>query len=84
MAAQLIEIRRPAMHAGDLLTHPPPQLLAIKRRHDASVGAGIRWMGRRTSPARRTARPLGVAGHLPGRENAQQVVCGSSATRTSG
>ena len=84
MAAHLIAIRRPAMHAGDLLPHPPPQLLATRWRHDASIGAGIRWMGRRTSPARRTARPLGVAGPLPGRENAQRVVCGSSATRTSG
>ena len=59
MAAHLIAIRRPAMHAGDLLPHPPPQLLAARWRHDASVGAGIRWMGRRTSPVRRTARPLG-------------------------
>ena len=63
MAAHLIAIRRPAMHAGDLLPHPPPQLLATRWRHDASIGAGIRWMGRRTSPARRTARPLGGLAH---------------------
>jgi hypothetical protein len=63
MAAHLIAIRRPAMHAGDLLPHPPPQLLAARWRHDASVGAGIRWMGRRTSPVRRTARPLGGLAH---------------------
>ena len=84
MAAHLIAIRRPAVQSGDLLPHPPPPLLSIKRRHDASVGNGIRWMGRRTSPARRTARPRGVAGPLPGRDNAQRVVCGARATRTSG
>jgi len=54
------------------------------KRQAAYVGDGVRWMGRRISPARRTAREPGVAGRLPGRGNAQRVVRGSSAARTSG
>jgi len=70
MAAHLIAIRRPAMHAGDLLTHPPPQLLdqaaprRIRRqRHQLDGQADISSPAH--GPSTGGGRPLARTGQRP-------------------
>jgi hypothetical protein len=74
------DIRCPAMHAGNFLTYPPPW------RFDLTAPRGILWQqhlstGRRTSPARRTARTQGVVvtcrdGRTPGGSFAARALPG--------